>query len=164
MSCLEWELRLAEGAEGEDAEAHLAECPSCRALAAELRENSAVLAEMREFDVPPVVIRPRVHSWKWVAAVAAMLAVGFGLREALRPVRVPAAPVAVTAQVNEPVRPVEPAMPVVARREAPRVDRAAVPRKNLHPVLTDPLTIRIQTSDPTVVIYWQMQSDEGDKI
>lgn len=167
MSCQDWELRLALDEAGPEAEAHLAGCPACRELAAELRANSEVLAALCDEVMPPVVLPRRAPSpWRWAAAVAAMLVSGLGLWHAYGPVRTPTSTIIVRAPLVDPPR-VEPPLPVIAQVRTPR-RRPAMKRPSWRWVgfneTTDedgnPATealVRKVTSDPDVVIYWLIE-------
>ena len=151
MNCRECESILARDEPTAEAQAHLARCPACRALALELRANAEALAAMASEEVGRVslpAIRPR--PWKWIPAVAAMLAVGFGIRVASRP---PTVATTVTVRENAIVTPaVEPAKPEVGR----------TPRSAAGPLAGQPLVVKMLTPDPDIVIYWLIEpTQEG---
>ncbi len=172
MSCQDWELRLAADETGPEVEAHLAECPACRELAAELRANSEVLAALCDEVMPPVVLPRRAPSpWRWAAAVAAMLVAGFGLWHAFGPARTPTSTITVRAPLVDAPK-VEPPLPVIAQARVPS-RRPAVKRPSWRLVgfneTTDeedgPRTqalVRMVTSDPDVVIYWLIDSKKEE--
>ena len=163
MNCADWEARVALHAGGDltgvkagEVERHLGECSACQLLWSGVRESLVELQAAHE-ELPAAAhftaVRGRVMAelersarpWRrlaWIsgaAAVAALL-----LLFALRPVReAPEAP-RILARI--------PAAPLAAKRTPairPVVRRAVaqVPRKT-------PLTIKLQTSDPNIVIYW----------
>ena len=136
MNCQECEIKLGMG---EDAEEHLASCLECRALAREVRLNSVALGEMRR--------RP-VMRWEWVLVAAAIvMAIGvWRITPAVKPPERAAA-----AKIGGPTR-----GPVVAN--APAVKRVRRKKKR---EATEPLRVKMFTSDPDVVIYWIVDKKEG---
>ena len=73
MTCQECEQLLADAALTPAAEAHLRDCPECRALAAELAANSEALESMR-YDPTPSQVRARPQRiWIWAAAAVVVL-------------------------------------------------------------------------------------------
>jgi hypothetical protein len=165
MNCVEWEARVAllaggdlTGAERVDVERHLGGCPGCQALWSDLRESLAVL-QAAHADVPEAAhftaVRSRViaelergaRPWRplaWIsaAAVAALLLV------ALWPARVVPQPPRLLASIPPApvVAKVAPVAPAVHPR-ARRLVAGVAPRRA-------PLTIKFQTDDPNIVIYW----------
>ena len=163
MNCVEWETRVAlhaggdlPGAEVVDVERHLGECPACQAFWSDLRSTLAVLRTAHA-DVPAAAhftaVRSRVmaelrrgrHPWRvlaWIsgaAAVAALL-----LLAVPRPARVvPQAPRLLAS--------IPPAPEVV---KVAAVVRPVVRRRVVHAPSREPLTIKLQTDDPNIVIYW----------
>ena len=169
MRCIEWEERVAlhaggdlTGAEAVEVERHLGECSACQVLWSGVRESLAVL-QAAHVELPAAAhftaVRSRViaelernaRPWRRLAWISGVAAVAALLLLALWPARVvqeaprmlawipPAtkeAPVALVAPaVRSPVRPrVRQAVALVSRRE--------------------PLTIKLQTADPNIVIYW----------
>src|SRR5580704_3889968 len=74
MSCEECELLLAQDEVGPEVEAHLAGCPSCRLLAAELQANAHEMRALCEEVMPPVTMPANgVPWWKWTSAAAALI-------------------------------------------------------------------------------------------
>jgi hypothetical protein len=161
MNCVEWETRVAlhaggdlAGADAAEVERHLGECSACQLLWSGIRESLAVL-QAAHAEVPSAAhftaVRSRVMAelersarpWRrlaWISgvglAVAALL-----LMVALRPSPVvPQAP-RLLASI--------PSAPVVVKT-APLVHRP-VRRVAAHRA---PLTIKLQTTDPNIVIYW----------
>ena len=129
MTCQECELLLGNF---EDAREHLAECPECRALAAELRLNSVAMGQMRERPV-----------MRWALASAAMIAMAIGAWR-IQPLPAGHGPAPQLAKVEAPV--------TVARRHAPLAKKQ--PK-------FEPLKVKLLTSDPDVVIYWIVDRKEG---
>jgi anti-sigma factor RsiW len=179
MSCREMEQLLALEAGGDLGAAetarvheHLAECAPCRALAEELAASHAALAELSQEALEPDALdawRSRVieqittetHArriaWGWTwAAVVTVAAVIFAviaipmLRERAAPVPLP--PV---AHMAPPTPPVAIAAPPAARKQI-RPRRRVVPPRTLEPLL-----VRLETSDPDVIIYWMVEG-KGD--
>lgn len=146
MTCQECELALASE-DQVDVSDHLAACAGCSELALELRANSEVL---REFANEPmsVVARPRPVRWQWaaVAAIAAMIALVWFLP---KPATV-APPVINDVATTRSVDPVMASPRLVEHR---RVQRQAVAHRD-----TQVLQVKMLTSDPDVVIYWQVSN------
>jgi hypothetical protein len=167
MSCQDWELRLASDETGPEVEAHLAACPACRELAAELRVNSEALAAMCEEVMPPVVLPRRAPSpWRWASAMAAMLVAGIGLWHVWGPVKIPDNSVTVRAPLVEAPRAAPPLPAIVQVRTPTR--RPAMKRPSWRLVGFNETTdedgnaatealVRKVTSDPDVVIYWLIE-------
>jgi hypothetical protein len=145
MTCSECQLRIFERDLDSDATAHLADCEECRALDREVGLNAEALTSMRDDLVP---VRPK-RRWPWAVAgmaAAAMLAV--------TAISEPPPPAPVTLEAPPPVElaatPQESAPVVRPVRRAPR-----------KPADTAQL-VQILTDDPDIVIYWLLDSDEGD--
>ncbi len=164
MNCVEWETRVAlyaggdlAGADAMDVERHLEECSACQSLSSGVRESLAVL-QAAHAEVPSsayfTAVRSRVmaelersaRAWRrlaWISGVgvAAALLLMFALWPSPRAVpqaprmlaSIPPAPAVVKAAsaVHRPVRQVV----------------AHVPSRT-------PLTVKLQTTDPNIVIYW----------
>lgn len=163
MTCVEWETRVAldaggdlAGAEAAEVERHLGECSACQVLWSGVRESLVVL-QAAHAEAPLAAhftaVRARVMAelernarpWRrlaWVAgaaAVAALLLVAM-----LWPARpVPRAP-RLLARI--------PSAPEVVK--AAPVARPAARRMVAHAPRRAPLTIKFQTADPNIVIYW----------
>jgi anti-sigma-K factor RskA len=75
MKCEECELLLAQNEIDAEVDAHLAGCPGCRSLAAELQANAHALRAMGEDVIPaaPVRLRPSYPWWRWTSAAAAVI-------------------------------------------------------------------------------------------
>jgi anti-sigma factor RsiW len=164
MNCVEWETRVAlhaggdlAGGDAAEVERHLGECSACQSLWSDVRESLAVL-QAAHAEVPAAAhftaVRSRVMAelersaqpWRrlaWISGVgvAAALLLMFALWPSPRAVpqaprmlaSIPPAPVVVKAApaIRRPVR-------QVAARVRPRT----------------PLTVKLQTTDPNIVIYW----------
>ena len=163
MTCVEWETRVAlhaggdlTGAEAVEVERHLGECSACQLLWSGVRESVAVLQAAHAeapAAAPYTAVRHRVMAelersarpWRrlaWISGVVAVVAMV--LLAALWPARVvPEAPRMLAW--------IPPAPEVV--KAAPAV-RKAVPRVAAAARRRTPLTIKLQTSDPNIVIYW----------
>jgi anti-sigma factor RsiW len=154
MNCMEWEERVALYAGGDPAEGveqHLAECDECRTFCAGLRETLESLHAAHRDGIDAAhftAVRAGViaeiersrRAWRrlaWVSGVgiAAMLLLGL----ALRPGPLPAPPRPVLAAIP----------PAELVRTPPAHQSAPAPRMKREPVL-----VKLQTSDPNVVIYW----------
>jgi hypothetical protein len=163
MNCVEWETRVAlhaggdvTGAEAGEVERHLGECSGCQVLWSGVRESLAVL-QAAHVELPEAAhftaVRSRVMAelergarpWlrlAWISGIA--VAAALLLLVALWPARVvPQAPRLLASIPPAPA--VAKASPVVRPRVRPMVARAQ--RK-------EPLTIKLQTADPNIVIYW----------
>jgi hypothetical protein len=166
MRCVEWEIRVAlhaggdvTGAEAVEVERHLGECSECQPLWSGVRESLEVL-QAAHAELPAAAhftalrsrvmaeLERRARPWRrlaWISgagAVAALL-----LLLAFWPARVvPEAP-RMLAWIP-PAPEVAKAAPLVrppVRQAVARI--AAAPRRA-------PLTVKLQTSDPNIVIYW----------
>jgi hypothetical protein len=111
------------------------ECAECRALAEEISANRAAMAGLRDEELPSFDVRTsgRASAYSWLAAVTAAAA---------------AAVLLVTA-LPHPWRPAHTPPPA----EVSRVPRLPV---------NEPLKIKMLTSDPDVVIYWLIDSKQGE--
>jgi len=146
MTCQAWEIQMAAGETSRDLEQHLAECDDCRILWHELEANRHVMHAMglETVPVPATPIRPSLPWWKWSSAAAALVLSAAGAWFASRP---PKPPQIVSVDVN---------VTGVVQSEAPVV-KAKIPDRipALIPVAnTEPLMVKMLTSDPDVVIYW----------
>jgi hypothetical protein len=169
-NCREWEERIAlhaggdlSAAEGAAVELHMRECPGCQLLWSGLKESRALL-ETAHALVPDAAhftaVRSRVmaevargrHPWRrlaWLSAwVSGATAVAVLLLLAVWPARVvPEAP-RMLAWIP-PAPEVVKARPVVRQtvRLTVRNTAANAPRR-------EPITVKFQTADPNIVIYW----------
>jgi hypothetical protein len=164
MNRVEWETRVAlhaggdlTGGEAAEVERHLGECSGCQILWSGVRESLAVLRAAHG-EVPEAAhftaVRSRVMAelhrserpWRWrrlawISGVAAALA-ALLLLVVLWPRRVvPQAP-RLLASI--------PPAPEVVRHVVRPVVRQAVARTPRRVALT----IKLQTDDPNIVIYW----------
>jgi hypothetical protein len=142
MTCQECELLLAGGEADASVEDHLRECADCRALQEELQANALALGAFRDEELPrlapPRRIPRPVPAFPWMSAVAAAMVLAVilpGIWQATRPV---------------PPSPVKAKMPQ-------EVTVTAEP-----PAKAETLTVKMLTPDPSVVIYWLIDSKEGD--
>lgn len=149
MTCQECELALASE-DQVDVSDHLAACAACSELAMELRANSQALREFAN-EPMPMVARPRPVRWQW-AAVAAIAAAAAMIAMVLFSPK-PAAVVPPVIHDVAAMRSVDPVMPVVER--APLRSRLKTPRKARE---QEVLQVKMLTSDPDVVIYWQVSN------
>jgi hypothetical protein len=162
MNCVEWETRVAlhaggdlAGADAAEVERHLGECSGCQLLWSDVRESLAVLRAAHA-EVPAAAhftaVRSRVMAelersaqpWRrlaWISGVgvAAALLLLFALWPSPR--AIPQAP-RMLASI--------PPAPVVAKAAPRRPARRVVARAPSRP----PLTVKLQTTDPNIVIYW----------
>jgi hypothetical protein len=162
MNCVEWETRVAlhaggdvTGAEAVKVERHLGECSGCQVLWSGVRESLAVLRAAHA-ELPDAAhftaVRSRVMAelergarpWLRLAWISGIAVAALLLLVALWPARVvPEAPRLLASIPTAPE--VVKASSVVRPRVRPIVARAQ--RKA-------PLTIKLQTADPNIVIYW----------
>ena len=164
MNCVEWEARVTlhaggdlAGAGAAEVERHLGECSACQGLWSDVRESLAVL-QAAHAEVPSAAhftaVRARVMAelersarpWRriaWISGAAATAALLVLLLTAWPGREVPEAPhtLARIPPAPEVVKAAPQVRPVV------RQAVAKVPRKA-------PLTIKMQTADPNIVIYW----------
>jgi hypothetical protein len=169
MNCVEWETRVAlhaggdlTGAEAVDVEWHLSECSACQVFWSRLRESLAVLrAAHAVVPASPhfTAVRSRVMAelenrarrWRWLAWMAAGAALAVLLMVALRPARVvPEAP-RLLASIPPAPR-LAKVVPLVT--QAVRRSRRLSVARVAHTPRRAPLTIKFQTADPNIVIYW----------
>ena len=164
MRCVEWEVRVAlhaggdvPGAEALEVERHLGECSECQLLWSGVRESLAVLRAAHA-ELPAAAhftalrsrvmaeLEQRARPWRrlaWISGVGAVAALLLLL--AFWPARVvPEAP-RMLAWI--------PPAPEVAKAP-PAVRRPPVRQSAAHAPRRAPLTIKLQTADPNIVIYW----------
>lgn len=173
MSCEAFEKLIALDAGGDLTPAetarvrvHLEACAPCRELARSIGESQAglkalagasldedALARWRRGLLARIEAEPRrrILGWRWAWAAAAAMALVVLVAVTQLPRRTPSLPLvarAVPPAVSRPSglpRPPRPLAPVAHRR--PRHRRAPAPA-------TEPLLVKLETSDPNVVIYW----------
>jgi len=151
MNCQECELLLGLDEPSSEVDLHLDACPACRALAADLRANAEVFEVLASDPMPPVrhrvlarvaerKTRSQVLRWGWALAAAAMLVLAI-IAPRFRQQKLPPAHFALAPMnaYNPPIAP--------------------TPRVRKHPRATQPLTIKMLTPDPNVVIYWQIDAE-----
>ena len=163
MNCADWEVRVAlhaggdlTGAKALEVEQHLGECSACQLLWSGVRESLAALQAAHE-ELPEAThftaVRGRVMAelertarpWRriaWISGVTALATLVLLL--AFWPARaVPDAPRMLAR--------IPPAPDVV--RASPQI-RPVVRQAVAHAPRRAPLTIKLQTTDPNIVIYW----------
>ena len=158
MSCVEWEELVAlhaggdlTGAEAEAVERHLGECSACQLLWSGVQESLAVLRAAHA-GLPAAAdftaVRSRVRAelerrarpWGRLAWISGVAAAAVLLLVAMWPARVvPEAP-RMLARI-----PPAPEVRVRVRQAAAHV---------VHVTQRPPLTVKWQTADPNIVIYW----------
>lgn len=150
MTCQECELLIAAD---QNADEHLAECASCRALLEELRANAVAFESFAGDPLPSVrgrvmsKIRPR--RWIWALAAAAAIVIAMLIPTHRRPVSAPVVSVAGGAPAVTPE--------AVAKIQSPARKGGGTPRRSAR---RPTLTVKMLTPDPDVVIYWQFESEE----
>jgi predicted anti-sigma-YlaC factor YlaD len=165
MTCQECELALGMDQNVDD---HLAVCASCRELVEEMRSNAMAFESFVDDPLPSVryrvmgVIRSqssarRVMRWGWALAAAAILVVMFavsrGTREQTRP---PVQISHVEAPLQNRERKGADTADIASKQRAPRP-------KRIHNHAAHVVSVKMLTSDPDVVIYWQIESEDGEK-
>jgi len=148
MTCPECELRLAEGGAQEPAVVeHVLVCAECRALQQDLAENAVALGALRE-DI--IQARPkRNFPWLSIAAAAAIAAIVSIQMWQFKPT--PPKPLRLQAERPEEI--------TVAIKAPPP---AILTRAREHAKAAEPLKIKMLTDDPDLVIYWLVDSKEGN--
>jgi hypothetical protein len=152
MTCRECELALGMDEAMEESGAavarHLAECDSCGELSRVMRANAGALRDMASDPLPRLLPRRRAR-WQWAAAAAALVLTMLGLSRMWPVEKIAPPPVQVAVAAPKVEIPPAPALPKRRARKRPR--RRPAP----------PLTVKMFTSDPNVVIYWLIDSKEG---
>ena len=173
MNCREWEEAIALYAAGDlearrrlEVEQHLGACPGCQIFAGGMRECLEAMREAHRQEIGEAsyaAVRARVlaklqpapwwrRRWVQASALAALACGALWLALVDWQIRRPVAPPAVTM-----ARPAAPPIeaPVLVARARP------LPRRRSHPPRTpkpkpaeEPLTVRMVTDNPDVVIYW----------
>ncbi len=162
MNCVEWESRVAlhaggdvTGAEALEVERHLGECAACQLLWSGVRDSLAVL-QAAHTELPAAAhftaVRYRVMAelersarpWRTLARIFGAAVAVVVLLLAFWPARpVPEAPRMMASIPPAPeVVQARPAVLLPVRHAVARAPRRA------------PLTVKLQTSDPNIVIYW----------
>lgn len=181
MSCKAFEELIALDAGGDltPAEAarlqtHLEACAPCRELAHSIGASQAALKELSEAGLDEDALarwrrgllarieaepQRRILGWRWAWAAAAAMALVALVAVPRLPRRTPSpAPVAqavppVSASPRPPVAQAVP--PASARPQPPAALAHRRPRHRRAPApLPEPLLVKLETSDPNVVIYW----------
>jgi len=171
MNCREWEETLALYASGDldarraaEAERHLAACAGCQIFASGLLESLETMRAAHRQEIAEahyaalrarLLSRLRPVAWwrrgwlRWAAAgvvAAGALWLAMAARVLLRP-----APQPVVAFV----RPPAPALTATVQRVRPAPPIRAETHPRRKPAApAEPLTVRLVTDDPNVVIYW----------
>ena len=159
MNCEEWEARVAlhaggdlTGAEAAAVDRHLGECSACQVLWSGVRETLAVLPAAHA-ELPAAAdftaVRSRVMSelerrtrpWRRLAWISGVAAAAVLLLLAFWPARV------VTPEAPRMMARIPPAPEV-------RVPVRQVAAHVVHAARRTPLTVKFQTADPNIVIYW----------
>jgi len=161
MSCPRYENQIAlyaggdlPGPEAEELKHHLARCPACAALLEDLRENVVLMTELSGHAIAESeyvalrAIRPR--QWWKVAAAAALFLVALG-GIALK-VQPEVAPPPALAQVRQWAPP--PQAPEVRKTVRAPVPVVAREPEQTAKTASEPMVVKLLTSDPDVVIYW----------
>lgn len=136
MTCPECEMRLAGGGIDGAVEEHLRLCAACRAFQQELNQNALALDAFRQDELPPLAISKPPRTFPWISAAAAAVVLAIAIPAIWRATR-PVPP--------EPVKATTPAEVTVTAS-----------------LKTKPLTVKMLTPDPDVVIYWLIDSKEGE--
>jgi len=144
MTCEECEIALGRAESRSEVAAHLLACHACSELAAEMRANAEALESMRGERFASLrvrVKRPLLPAFI-AAAAAVVLAIFTGIHfreQTLPPVHYALAP------MKFEISPVAPSPPRIAK-------------KRVRPLA--PLMVKMLTSDPNVVIYWQIDREQ----
>jgi len=173
MNCREWEETIALYCGGEldrprsvEMERHLAACAGCQIFASGMRECLEEMRAAHHEAIPAAhftAVRTRVLAslrpcpwWRrrrmQIAALAGLACCAWWLETVNLKIRRPVPPPQVAL-----ARPPAPPMPLaVQAADAPvvRRGRASRPRPRKTAATDEPLTVRIVTDDPNVVIYW----------
>lgn len=172
MNCRDWELEIAASLDTPPAvplAAHLAQCPSCRALREQLLLDQDDLRQLASQPLPPQAldqlhtrvmaqIPTRRFAWRIPLAIAAAAIATFVPAWMLRPSASPPVRVEQAAVVQTPPKPrvVPPPVAQTPKRVAARTPRLPSPPRR------PDLMLKIETSDPDVVIYWSIDSRASD--
>lgn len=147
MTCSQCELRLAEGGALDSATLeHLRECPECRAMQQDLAENALALSALREVTIP---VRAK-RSFPWLSFAAAAAIAAIVLVQAWQFKSAPPKPLRLQAERPEEIT-------VAIKAPPPAILTQARQAK-----AKEPLKIKMLTDDPDVVIYWLVDSQEGN--
>jgi anti-sigma factor RsiW len=153
-------------------ESHLAECDACRALAAELRAEQALLGELRDQPLEDAMlaqVRQRVLAevgvatrqpsrlyWKLALAAALVLtAILVWPRHAVK--QTPAASNTAQAEAGSVPAAAHGAAPLARKVRHRRHGRTPAPQPG------PPLLVQFVTDNPNIVVYWLVdQKPQGD--
>jgi hypothetical protein len=141
MTCQDCEFALGCDQSSAAIAEHLLACPACCQLFEDLKANAEALESMSAEEMPRVpvkvgrpVLPAAIGAFALAAAAAvAMILVSIPREEKLPPVHYALAPMKFEI----------PALAPPVKRERPR----------------EPLMVKMLTSDPNVVIYWQIETD-----
>jgi len=176
MNCREWEEAIALYAGGDldpvrsrEVERHLAGCAGCQIFASGMIECLETMRAGHGEEIAPAhfqAVRARVlaklqplpwwrSGWFRAAAAAALACCALWLATLYREIMRPAPPRIALARPAAPavIRLPEKPIPVIPAHAAAPLHSAHPPRRR-HLVAPEPLTVRIVTDDPDVVIYW----------
>ena len=164
MNCVEWEDRVALHAGGDlaagesaEVERHLGECPACQMLWSGLREDLTVL-QAAHAEIPGAAHFTAVRS-RVMAELERQARPWWRLKR-IYAFATTVAAVVVLLAVWPHGGPVPPAPRILA--SIPPAPAAARPAAAVHhrrqprtaPAHREPLVVKLQTSDPNIVIYW----------
>ena len=180
MICSEWEREIAGEGESAGLAEHLRGCERCREFARELDANRVALRELTVHPATFDAVRRRVLDeiqvkrrraiwWGWPAVTAAaclaILCLVYLLPRTQRPVapklvQVPVESAPSVAQAAPMTRAVR--HPGVHHRP-PGVGRSASAARRSACATCEPLTVKMLTSDPDVIIIW-LVDQKGDSL
>jgi len=170
------------GWKAEAVEAHLKACAQCREFAQELRVSQAALKSLRQDTLDEAVfqtVRTRVLSslgagkvrlafpvWRYALAACLLILMVVSFLKLRRPSQFRTTPV-IASLANHPQAPAAEHVPAPVRETSLHALKAGRPRRRSRHVLTarastgnlprpEPLTIKLVTDNPKVVIYWQV--------
>lgn len=180
MNCSEWEREIAGESASAGLEEHLAGCARCREFARELDANRVALRELTVHPAAFDAVRRRVLDeiqakkrraiwWAWPAVAAAACMAIFCLVYFMPSTHGPVATKLVQIPVKSAPR-VAQAAPVtkVVRHPGvhhwrPGVARSADAARKNACATCEPLTVKMLTSDPDVIIIW-LVDQKGDSL
>jgi anti-sigma factor RsiW len=161
-------------------EEHLKACAQCREFAQELKVSQATLKSLRQETMDEAVyqtVRARVQNslvaekprlgvpvWRYAMAACLLIILTVSFLKLRHPLKVRTTAVAPSASIQAQT-PTAVHVPAPARPPSLVASKAGRPRRHIRPVLTaragtgnlprsEPLTIKLITDNPHVVIYW----------
>jgi len=178
MNCSDWEREIAGESGASGLEEHLAGCERCREFARELDSNRVALRELSVHPAAFDAVRRRVLDeiqakrrraiwWAWPVAAAACVAI-LCVMYLLPRTQGPVAPTVAGIPAQAPVV-VQEKAPVreVARHRGvhrrPGAGRSADAARKSACATCEPLTVKMLTSDPDVIIIW-LVDQKGDSL